>query len=94
MNQVYGVNEWNRPINIHVTKWSSDPNTFGSYSFYPPKAYNNSDFEDLLRPLSSEDDGRGTHKKIFFAGEAYDYKYSGYVHGAYLSAEKTAMEIH
>ena len=55
----------------------------GAYSYYPSKAFSKISFFDLVKPVEN----------IFFAGEALNYKYSGYVHGAYLSGEKTAKDI-
>ena len=86
---MYGKRDYNRPVDIHITKWSQNKNTFGSYSFYPFKAFSDCDFEDLDKPIPS----LNGQNKVYFAGEAYDYKYSGYSHGAYLSGEKTAKKI-
>ena len=86
MKTVYGKDQTEcsfRPIDIYVTKWASDPNTVGAFSFYQAKAFSESKFEDLLKPVEN----------LYFAGEAYNYKYSAFTHGAYLSGEKTAKDI-
>ena len=50
---MYGKRDNNRPLDIHITKWSQNKNTFGSYSFYPFKAFSDCDFKDLDKPIPS-----------------------------------------
>ena len=68
------------PSSIHVCKWHSNPQFHGSYSFIPV-GFNKQ--EDLAKPVG----------RIHFAGEAYDERYSGYVHGAYRSGQVVAEQI-
>ena len=72
-----------RPLDVKVTKWSKDKNQMGAYSFFPANSFSKINYNDLLKPVQN----------VWFAGEAYNYKYSAYTHGAYLSGEKTAKDI-
>ena len=80
---VYGKKA-SRPIEAHVAKWDTDPRFCGSFSFLGTNAFKDDNFDDLCKPVND---------KIFFAGEAFDPKYSAYLHGAYLSGEKTANDM-
>jgi len=71
------------PKNIIATRWSSDPDTFGSYS-YNPIGVSSSNYDALAEPVDS---------RLFFAGEATNRAYRGTVHGAYLSGIRAAKEI-
>ena len=95
--QVYGKQGQDkskfRPIKAHVCKWDTDPRFCGSYSFLPVQAYSGGGYQQLIEPVSGHEDGRSGKRNLFFAGEAFDEKYSGYVHGAYFSGLNTAKEI-
>jgi monoamine oxidase len=71
------------PIDYQITRWHSDPFSFGSYSFNSVGSRPN-----LRRRLSTPLSG-----KLFFAGEATDENYFGTVHGAYLSGLRAAKEV-
>jgi monoamine oxidase len=72
-----------QPINAHVTRWSKDPFSYGSYS------YSNRDATDSdMKILAESIDG-----KIFFAGEATFPEGQGYVHGALLSGVREAAKL-
>ena len=95
-----------RPTNVHVCKWDSDPRFFGSYSFLPVGCLNEdtNSWNDLIDPV---DPNKYTSKAnpmqksgdqkvsptLFFAGEAYDEKYSGFIQGAYFSGQDIANKI-
>lgn len=71
------------PIDYQITRWHSDPFSFGSYSFNSVGSRPN-----LRRRLATPLSG-----KLFFAGEATDENYFGTVHGAYLSGLRAAKEV-
>jgi monoamine oxidase len=71
------------PIDYQITRWHSDPFSFGSYSFNSVGSRPN-----LRRRLATPLSG-----KLFFAGEATDEHYFGTVHGAYLSGLRAANEV-
>ena len=60
------------PVASHVTRWRSDPFSFGSYA-YPAVGLRFEDFEALATPIG---------ERVFFAGEATSQDYFGTVHGA------------
>eukprot|EP00929_Paragymnodinium_shiwhaense_P004598 TRINITY_DN10569_c0_g1_i1.p1 TRINITY_DN10569_c0_g1~~TRINITY_DN10569_c0_g1_i1.p1 ORF type:complete len:451 (+),score=74.12 TRINITY_DN10569_c0_g1_i1:51-1355(+) len=70
------------PKDVHVFGWSSSPLFQGAYSFLPTGALPKG-FGPLLAPEGS----------LFFAGEAFHARYSGYLHGAYVSGEDAAEQI-
>ena len=71
------------PTAWRVTRWASDPFSFGSYSHTPPGA-SRLDYDELAQPV----DGR-----LFFAGEATHRAHFGSIHGAFLSGERAANQI-
>lgn len=72
-----------RPKDALITRWGSDPWSYGSYS-YVPVGSSFGRHLDLARPV----DG-----KVFFAGEATHRDYPATVHGAFLSAVRAAREV-
>lgn len=62
------------PVDIFVTNWSNNPNTFGSYSNWP-LGYTEAEWLAMSR----------TEGRLFFAGEHMSDEYFGYLHGAYFS---------
>eukprot|EP00957_Ditylum_brightwellii_P186466 14197007-Ditylum_brightwellii.AAC.1 len=81
-----------RPSAVAVTGWSKDPHFCGSYSYYPIHSFSNIPIDDMTRALTgtSEKDGVMT---LYFAGESFDEKFSGWVQGAYRSGERVAKTI-
>ena len=82
LKSIYGNNISN-PSQFLRTKWGSNINSFGSYSF----ATNGSgsvNFDTLSNAVSN---------KLFFAGEHTERDYRGTVHGAYLSGIREADKI-
>ena len=72
-----------QPKDALITRWRSDPWSYGSYSYVPV----GSSFRrhvDLAGPA----DG-----KVFFAGEATHRDYPATVHGAFLSGVRAAREV-
>lgn len=71
------------PEGYLITRWGSDPLSFGSYSHIPPFA-SGDDLDALFTPVDDV---------LYFAGEATHRKFPGTVHGAYLSGVTAAEEI-
>jgi monoamine oxidase len=82
LKSIYGNNISN-PIQFLRTKWGSNINSFGSYSF----ATNGSG------PLNFDTLSNAVSNKLFFAGEHTEREYRGTVHGAYLSGIREADKI-
>jgi monoamine oxidase len=82
LKSIYG-NNISTPIQFLRTKWGSNINTFGSYSF-ATNGTGSTDFETLSNPVNN---------KLFFAGEHTETDYRGTVHGAYLSGIREAERI-
>lgn len=82
LRKLYGV-EIPEPSDVLITRWASDPFSYGSYSYL--KAGANIDMRDTLAaPIQG---------KIFFAGEATNGDFPATVHGAYLSGMREAGRI-
>ena len=71
------------PTNLLRTKWYSNENTYGAYSF-TAVGTEMRHFEDL---------GASLDDKLFFAGEHTEVDYFSTVHGAYLSGLREAGNI-
>ncbi|KAL2511652.1 Polyamine oxidase 1 [Abeliophyllum distichum] len=69
-------------INILVPRWWNNPFQRGSYTNYP--IYVN---QQLLRNI------KAPVERIFFTGEHTSEKFSGYVHGGYLSGIETSKAL-
>ena len=84
-----------RPLSVAVTDWSKNPRTCGSYSYYPKGAFGTISRDDLQRGLngSTGDDDPSHPTTLYFAGDAFDNKFNGWVQGGYLSGERTAHMI-
>jgi len=82
LRSMYG-NTIPNPVAVKVTRWNSDPMTYGSYSF--------------LATGSSLDDNQilaaSIDNRLFFAGEATSEQHPATVHGAFLSGEREANRI-
>lgn len=72
-----------KPIDYQITRWASDPFSFGSYSFSAVGSTPQMR-ENLAAPLQ---------QRLFFAGEATEPEYFGTAHGAYLSGVRAAKNI-
>lgn len=71
------------PTNLLRTKWQSNENAFGAYS-YTAIETNMQNFDDLAEAVSN---------KLFFAGEHTHIDYFSTAHGAYLSGLREADKI-
>jgi monoamine oxidase len=71
------------PKDYLITRWNTDPSTWGSYSYLPAGVS-----DDMYRQLAQPVD-----EKVFFAGEATDPDYPATVQGAYQSGIRVAKEI-
>jgi len=72
------------PEAIFVSRWSQDPLFCGSYSLLPVGCPVDV-FAALQQPLLDD--------RLWLAGEAVHPRYSGYLHGAYLSGEDVARKL-
>ncbi|MEZ4909356.1 MAG: FAD-dependent oxidoreductase [Saprospiraceae bacterium] len=82
LRDIYGSNIPN-PRQMLRTKWNSNENTLGSYS-YTAVGSKMSHFSDLAKSVNN---------KIFFAGEHTNIDYFSTAHGAYLSGIREASKI-
>jgi monoamine oxidase len=76
-------NDIPNPVAHQFTRWSSDPMSYGSYSFNATGS-NNGDRRALAREIG---------RQVFWAGEATHWDYPGTVHGAYLSGLRAAQAL-
>lgn len=82
LKDIYG-NSIPNPTNMIRTKWQSNENTFGAYS-YTAVGTEMQHFDDLAEEIND---------KIFFAGEHTEADYFSTAHGAYLSGIREADKI-
>lgn len=82
LKDIYG-NAIPNPTNLLRTRWNSNENTFGSYSFTATTTEMHH-FDDLAEEVND---------KLFFAGEHTEIDYFSTVHGAYLSGIREADKI-
>lgn len=82
LKDMYGSNIPN-PTNLLRTKWSSNENAFGAYSF-TAVGTEMRHFDDLAEAIED---------KLFFAGEHTEIDYFSTAHGAYLSGIREADKI-
>lgn len=82
LKDVYG-NSIPNPTNMLRTKWQSNENAFGAYS-YTAVGTEMQHFDDLAEEIND---------KVFFAGEHTNIDYFSTAHGAYLSGIREADKI-
>lgn len=82
LKDIYGNNIPN-PTNMIRTKWQTNENTFGSYS-YTAVGTEMQHYDDLAEEIND---------KLFFAGEHTEADYFSTAHGAYLSGIREADKI-
>jgi monoamine oxidase len=82
LKDMYGNNIPN-PTRLLRTKWQTNENTYGSYS-YTAVGTLMQHFDDLAEEVKD---------KVFFAGEHTEADYFSTVHGAYLSGLREAQKI-
>jgi len=82
LKDIYG-NSIPNPTNLLRTKWQSNINSFGAYS-YTAVGTEMQHFTDIAESVSD---------KLFFAGEHTEADYFSTVHGAYLSGIREANKI-
>ncbi|NOT37019.1 MAG: NAD(P)-binding protein [Saprospiraceae bacterium] len=82
LRDIYGPNIPD-PVKMLRTKWQSNENSFGSYS-YTAVETEMRHFEELAQEIDN---------KLFFAGEHTEIDYFSTVHGAYLSGIREAEKI-
>ncbi len=69
--------------NIIITRWGADQQSYGSFSF-PTPLHSPQLVETLKQPIEN---------RLFFIGEHCSSKYTGTVHGAYLSGQEASDKI-
>lgn len=82
LKDIYG-NKIPNPTNMLRTKWQSNENSFGAYS-YTVVGTEMRHFDDLAEEINN---------KVFFAGEHTEIDYFSTAHGAYLSGIREADKI-
>jgi monoamine oxidase len=82
LKDIYG-NNIPKPTNMLRTKWQSNENTYGAYS-YTAVGTEMQHFDDLAEAIED---------KLFFAGEHTNIDYFSTAHGAYLSGIREADKI-
>lgn len=82
LRDIYG-NAIPNPTNMLRTKWQTNQNSFGAYS-YTAVGTEMQHFDDLAEEIND---------KVFFAGEHTEADYFSTVHGAYLSGIREADKI-
>ncbi|MFN8578200.1 MAG: NAD(P)/FAD-dependent oxidoreductase [Candidatus Sericytochromatia bacterium] len=82
LKDIYG-NSIPNPTNLLRTKWQSNENSFGAYSFTQVET-EMQHFDDLAKEVND---------KLFFAGEHTHIDYFSTAHGAYLSGIREANKI-
>lgn len=79
-----------KPINMERTRWLTNPNFYGTYSYQSFAAGVNEVYpKDLAKSLLNVED----KPLILFAGEATDDKFSSNAHGAVASGWRAANEL-
>jgi len=100
--KLMGLPDLAHPDLAYMSKWHSNPNSFGAYTFVPPGAWTGDgqgqtviDTEalvaDNINPF--QDYKRSIGGKVFFAGEGTMSTRYGYVDGAFLSGVSVAKAI-
>lgn len=82
LKDIYG-NKIPNPTNMLRTKWQSNENSFGAYS-YTAVGTEMQHFDDLAEEIDN---------RVFFAGEHTEIDYFSTAHGAYLSGIREADKI-
>ncbi|MGY0158941.1 flavin monoamine oxidase family protein [Edwardsiella tarda] len=72
-----------QPLRYQITRWSHDPYSAGSYSYYRTGS----------TPRDRRALGKSVADRLYFAGEAVSRRYYGTAHGALLSGLQAAQEI-
>ncbi|HWB00374.1 MAG TPA: FAD-dependent oxidoreductase, partial [Pirellulales bacterium] len=83
LRSMFGGRKVPDPLDVRITRWASDPFSYGSYSFMKTGS-TPEDYEHLAEPVDN---------RLFFAGEHTSRRYSATVHGAYLSGIRAAKRI-
>lgn len=96
--RAFGRSKDCRPIAVAVTNWSRNPRFHGSYSYFPKGAFARVPYSNYVCALTGVEEESSTPivsfpKTLYFAGEAFDDKFNGWVQGGYLSGERVARAI-
>lgn len=71
------------PKALHITRWGSDPYSYGSFSFPLPEH----------NVMLSQAFQQSIDQQLYFTGEHCHERFAGTVHGAYISGQDTAQQI-
>lgn len=80
------------PAHVHVTRWSADPHSYGSYSYFPVARRGHGsggiplDMMELSNPLWDE--------RLGFCGEHTDPNHFASVHGPLLTGVREGKRVH
>lgn len=80
---MFGAGNITNPTSSIVTRWESDPYSWGSYSYFR-KGCDGTERKTLLAPVN---------KLLYFAGEATNTDFAATVQGAYLSGTAAAASL-
>jgi monoamine oxidase len=81
LRRIYG-NGIPEPEDYQITRWTSDPHAYGSYSYYKVGS----------TPKMRAQLGKPVGQRLFFAGEATSTDHPATVHGACLTGHRAAKE--
>lgn len=81
LRRIYG-NGIPEPEDYQITRWTSDPHAYGSYSYYRVGS----------TPKMRAQLGKPVGQRLFFAGEATSTDHPATVHGAYLTGRRAAKQ--
>jgi hypothetical protein len=78
------------PINIHFTRWDTDPYAYGSGTYAQPGCKND-DFTKTSIPLFTSE--QPNYAKLFFSGDHGNWRYRNSVHGAVVEGIRTSNSM-
>ncbi|CAG2100453.1 unnamed protein product [Medioppia subpectinata] len=87
LQQFFNNKKFPKADNVIITRWATDPYSYGSYS-YIPTGSSVRDIELLSQPIYA--DPSSDKPIMVFAGEATHPSFYSTVHGAFLSGKKAA----
>jgi monoamine oxidase len=77
------------PSATYVTRWWTDPWSFGSYSYQAPGCTGN----ERAAFSTAEPSGAGTTPRVWFAGEHVSVDYPSTMQGAFLTGKAAAAAV-
>ena len=89
LRKIFGESKVPTPKETSVTRWRTDPFSYGSYSYVGTRS-SGFDYDLIASPVKSK---KSKIPRLFFAGEHTIRNYPATVHGAYLSGLREASRI-